>query len=132
VAGAAAAGGAGGVAAGAGGVAGAGVGLGVAAAVIAGAGLVLFGTGLLLIAPVRLDLPDGMREGATVVHDLFTFELLALLAGHIWMALRHPEARRALRTGRVDRGYAEREHPAWAAEAAGSRTVPHGKGPDHG
>jgi formate dehydrogenase subunit gamma len=88
----------------------------IAAAVMVGAGLVLFGTGLLLIAPVRLDLPDGVREGATIVHDLFTFGLLALLAGHIWLALRHPEARTALRTGWVDRSYAEREHPGWAAE----------------
>lgn len=88
----------------------------LAAAVMAGTGLVLFGTGLLLIAPVRLDLPDATREGATIVHDLFTFGLLALLAGHIWLALRHPEARTALRTGRVDRDYAEREHAGWAAD----------------
>jgi len=37
-----------------------------------------------------------------------------LLAGHVWLAYRHPEARAALRTGMVDREYAEREHPAWA------------------
>jgi formate dehydrogenase subunit gamma len=86
----------------------------IAAALTAGAGIVLFGTGLLLIAPVRLDLPDGMREGATIVHDFFTFGLLALLAGHMWLALRHPEARVALRTGWVDRSYAEREHGGWA------------------
>jgi formate dehydrogenase subunit gamma len=85
----------------------------IAAAVIAGSGLVLFGTGLLLIAPVRVDLPLGIRQGATVVHDLFTFGLLALLAGHVWMALRHPEARAALRTGYVDRHYAEREYAGW-------------------
>ena len=88
----------------------------LAAAVIAGAGLVLFGTGLLLIAPARINLPVGVRQGATLVHDFFTFGLLALLAGHTWLALRHPEARTALRTGFVDRRYAEREHPAWAAE----------------
>ncbi|HET7311625.1 MAG TPA: cytochrome b/b6 domain-containing protein [Mycobacteriales bacterium] len=91
----------------------------LAAATMAGAGLVLIGTGVLLLAPVRLDLPDGVREGATVTHDLFTFALLFLLAGHVWLAQRHPEARAAMRTGSVDRGYAEREHAAWAAEVAG-------------
>lgn len=88
----------------------------LAAAVVAGAGLVLFATGLLLIAPARLSLPVSVRQGATITHDLFTFALMALLAGHVWLAYRHPEARAALRTGLVDREYAEREHPAWAAQ----------------
>lgn len=88
----------------------------LAAATIAGAGLVLFATGLLLIAPARINLPVSVRQGATLTHDLFTFGLLALLAGHLWLALRHPEARVALRTGYVDRRYAAREHPAWAAD----------------
>jgi len=86
----------------------------LAAAVVAGAGLVLFGTGLLLLAPARVSLPVSVRQGATITHDLFTFGLLVLLAGHVWLAYRHPEARAALRTGMVDREYAEREHPAWA------------------
>lgn len=88
----------------------------LASAVLLGALLVLFFTGLLLIAPVRIDLPVGMRQGATIVHDLFTFGVLVLLAGHVWLALRHPEARRALRTGRMDRRYAEAEYSAWAAD----------------
>lgn len=88
----------------------------LAAAVMSGAGLVLFGTGLLLIAPARLALPVGVRQGATITHDLFTFGVLVLLAGHLWLAVRHPEARAALRTGLVDRDYAEREHPAWVSE----------------
>jgi formate dehydrogenase subunit gamma len=41
---------------------------------------------------------------------------MVLLAGHIWLALQHPEARTALRTGEVDRGYAEREHAGWVRE----------------
>jgi formate dehydrogenase subunit gamma len=90
----------------------------LAASVVAGAGLVLLLTGLLLLAPVGVDLPDGVREGATIVHDLFTFGLLVLLAGHLWLAFRHPEARVALRTGHVDRAYAEREHAGWADESA--------------
>jgi formate dehydrogenase subunit gamma len=88
----------------------------LAAATMAGAGLVLLGTGLLLLAPVRIDLPDGVREGATVTHDLFTFGVLLLLGGHVWLAARHPEARQALRTGVVDRGYAQREHAGWVEE----------------
>jgi formate dehydrogenase subunit gamma len=93
----------------------------LAAATIAGAGLVLFATGLLLIAPARSDLPVSLRQGATVTHDLFTFGLLLLLAGHLWLALRHPEARTALRTGQVDRSYAEREHRAWAEQVGPPR-----------
>jgi formate dehydrogenase subunit gamma len=88
----------------------------LASAVVAGTGLVLFGTGLLLIAPARVSIPVGVRQGATIAHDLFTFGLLVILAGHVWLAYRHPEARAALRTGLVDREYAEREHPAWASQ----------------
>lgn len=88
----------------------------LAAATVAGAGLVLFGTGVLLLAPARVALPVSVRQGATITHDLFTFGLLVLLAGHIWLAYRHPEARAALRTGLVDRAYAEREYPAWARQ----------------
>jgi formate dehydrogenase subunit gamma len=88
----------------------------LASAVLLGALLVLFFTGLLLIAPVRIDLPVGMRQGATIVHDLFTFGVLALLTGHFWLAVRHPEARHALRTGRMDRRYAETEYSGWAAQ----------------
>jgi formate dehydrogenase subunit gamma len=90
----------------------------LASAVIAGAALVLFGTGLLLIASVHIDLPLRIRQGATITHDLFTFGLFFLLLGHVWLALRHPEARVALRTGQVDRSNAEREHAGWAREVA--------------
>lgn len=86
----------------------------LAAAVMVGAGLVLFGTGLLLIAPARINLPVNMRQGATITHDLFTFGLMFLLLGHLWLAYTHPEARRALRTGSIDRSYAEREYAGWA------------------
>jgi formate dehydrogenase subunit gamma len=88
----------------------------LASAVLLGGLIVLFGTGLLLIAPVTLNLPVKLRTGATITHDLFTFGVLVLLAGHIWLALRHPEARTALRTGEMDRRYAEVEYAGWAAE----------------
>jgi len=61
----------------------------LAAATFAGIGLVLLGTGILLVAPVWFDLSDRVREGATIMHDLFTFALLVLLVGHVYMAGRH-------------------------------------------
>ena len=94
----------------------------LAASTLLGAGVVLFGTGLLLIAPARINLPVSLREGATVTHDLFTFGVVLLLTGHIWMAFRHPQARAAMRTGEIDRSYAEREHPAWAATGRSTPT----------
>jgi formate dehydrogenase subunit gamma len=71
----------------------------LASALFAGSGLVLIATGLILLAPVGVDLPDRLRQGATFTHDVTTFALLALLVGHLWQAWRHPEARAALRGG---------------------------------
>jgi len=88
----------------------------LASATLLGAGLVLLGTGLLLIAPARIDLPVSVREGATVTHDLFTFGVVVLITGHVWLAFRHPQARAAMRHGDVDRDYAQREHPGWVAQ----------------
>ena len=87
----------------------------LAAACFGAAGVVLFGTGLLLLFPTQLSLSDGIRQGATVVHDATTLAVVALLLGHAWLALRHPEARAAMRTGEMDAGYARREYAAWAA-----------------
>jgi formate dehydrogenase subunit gamma len=87
----------------------------LAAACFAAAGVVLLGTGVMLLIPDLLALPDGLRQGATVVHDATTLALVALLLGHAWLALRHPQAREAMRTGRMDAEYARREHPEWAA-----------------
>ncbi|OAH15700.1 formate dehydrogenase, nitrate-inducible, cytochrome b556(Fdn) subunit [Streptomyces jeddahensis] len=81
------------------------------AAWIAGAVLVMLGTGLLMwftdLAPLV------WRTGATFVHDWLALAIGIVLAGHIGMALADPEARRGLRTGSVDREWAEREHPLW-------------------
>ena len=88
----------------------------LAAALGAGAGLVLVLTGLVLLAPARVDVPVGWRQGATFVHDVVSGALILLLAGHVWQAYRHPLARRAMRTGAVPADYARREHPAWVAE----------------
>lgn len=69
----------------------------LAAAAFAAAGVVLLGTGIMLLVPTQLALPDGLRQGATIVHDTTTLALIALLIGHVCLAYRHPEARRALR-----------------------------------
>jgi formate dehydrogenase subunit gamma len=85
----------------------------LAAAAFGAAGVVLLGTGLMLLLPTQLDLSDGLRQGATIVHDSTTLALLALLLGHAQLAYRHPEARRAMRTGVMDLDYAQRNHPEW-------------------
>ncbi|MER6560845.1 cytochrome b/b6 domain-containing protein [Streptomyces sp. NPDC001027] len=81
------------------------------AAWIAGATLVMLGTGLLMwfthLTPIM------WRTSATFVHDWLALTVGIVLAGHIGMALGDPEARRGMRTGRVSREWAEREHRHW-------------------
>ena len=89
----------------------------LATACFGAAGVVLFGTGLLLLFPDQLSLSDDIRQGATVVHDTTTLAVVALLAGHARLAMRHPQARAAMRTGDMDAEYARREYSAWAARA---------------
>ncbi|MFF0746308.1 cytochrome b/b6 domain-containing protein [Streptomyces sp. NPDC004111] len=78
---------------------------------IAGAVLVMLGTGLLMwfthLAPVL------WRTGATFVHDWLALLIGVVVAGHLWTALTHPESRVGMRTGTVDRTWAENEHPHW-------------------
>ncbi|MEY9949433.1 cytochrome b/b6 domain-containing protein [Kitasatospora sp. GAS1066B] len=80
---------------------------------IAGAVLVMLGTGLLMwfthLAPLV------WRTGATFVHDWLALAIGIVIAGHLYMALGDPEARRGMRTGWVDRLWAVREHPEWEA-----------------
>ncbi|GJF30721.1 formate dehydrogenase subunit gamma [Kitasatospora sp. NE20-6] len=81
------------------------------AAWIAGAVLVMLGTGLLMwfthLAPLV------WRTGATFVHDWLAVAVAVAVGGHVWMAVRDPEARRGMRTGSVDPLWAVREHPEW-------------------
>ncbi|QEU95443.1 cytochrome b/b6 domain-containing protein [Streptomyces kanamyceticus] len=78
---------------------------------LAGAVLVMLGTGLLMwfthLAPLV------WRTGSTFVHDWLALAIGVVLAGHVGMALGDPEARRGMRTGSVDPGWAEREHSLW-------------------
>jgi formate dehydrogenase subunit gamma len=83
------------------------------ASLTAGAIVVLLGTGTLMFWTgfVRL----AWRTGATFVHDWFALALGLLVLGHLWFAIGDPEARDGMRTGRVTRRWAEKEHPAWAS-----------------
>ncbi|MET3985527.1 cytochrome b/b6 domain-containing protein [Streptomyces sp. PvR034] len=78
---------------------------------LAGAVLVMLGTGLLMwvtgFAPLR------WRTAATFVHDWLALALGVVLAAHVGKALADPESRRGMRTGSVDRDWAQREHPLW-------------------
>ncbi|MFF7992674.1 cytochrome b/b6 domain-containing protein [Kitasatospora xanthocidica] len=76
-----------------------------------GAMLTILGTGLLMWLTHLA--PTAWRTGATFVHDWLAAAIAVVTAGHIRMALRDPEARRGMRTGLVDRRWAEREHPQW-------------------
>jgi formate dehydrogenase subunit gamma len=84
------------------------------AALSAAAILVLLGTGLLMYFPHLARLT--WRTGATFVHDWFALALGLLVIGHIMYALRDPEARRGMRTGRVSAAWARDEHAAWAQQ----------------
>ncbi|MBB6436476.1 cytochrome b/b6 domain-containing protein [Streptomyces candidus] len=64
---------------------------------IAGATLVMLGTGLLMWLTHLT--PLTWRTGATFVHDWLSLAMGTVIAGHLWMAATHPEARRAMRTG---------------------------------
>lgn len=83
----------------------------VFAAWLAGAVLVMLATGLLMwftsLAPLV------WRTSATFVHDWLSLAVGIVLFGHVGMALADPEARRGMRTGSVERPWAEREHPLW-------------------
>jgi len=56
------------------------------------------------------------RSGATFTHDWFALGLGVLVLGHLSFALRDPVALRAMRTGKVPRDWARREHEAWVDE----------------
>ncbi|MEU9044905.1 MULTISPECIES: cytochrome b/b6 domain-containing protein [unclassified Kitasatospora] len=81
-----------------------------------GSMLVIVGTGLLMWLTHLA--PPSWRTGATFVHDWLAAAIAIVVAGHVRMAWRDPEARRGMRTGLVERGWAEREHPHWQAADA--------------
>ena len=84
------------------------------ASLIAGATLVMMGTGLLMWFPHLSSIT--WRTGATFVHDWLAIIVGVLVIGHIRMAMKDPEARHGMRTGRVGRTWARREHRLWVEE----------------
>jgi formate dehydrogenase subunit gamma len=85
------------------------------AAFVAGGGLVMLGTGSLLRWYVPF--PLSWRAGATFVHNWLAVVFVALILGHIAMALSDREALRAMFLGRVSRAWAARHAPAWLDES---------------
>jgi formate dehydrogenase subunit gamma len=60
-------------------------------------------------------------DGTGTVHVILTWASLALLVGHLYLALIHPSTRHALRgmtRGDVREDWAERHHEKWARTAA--------------
>lgn len=67
-------------------------------------------------------------DGSIALHDGLTLISLALLAGHLYLAVLHPSTRHALRgitRGDVREDWAEAHHPKWVeAERASGRDRP--------
>jgi formate dehydrogenase subunit gamma len=81
---------------------------------IAGAVLVMTFTGLLMWMAHLF--PGISRTSAIFVHDLLAWAIAIVLVGHLRKAYQDPEARRGMRTGYVDRTWANREHSQWLAK----------------
>jgi len=86
------------------------------AALSTGGIVVLLATGIVMYYPdlVRLS----WRTGASFVHDWFALAIGLLVIGHISYAMRDPESRRGMRTGRVSAAWARDHHRMWADEVA--------------
>jgi formate dehydrogenase subunit gamma len=65
------------------------------------------------------------RFGSSIVlHDVLAYVSVALLCGHLYLAVLHPATRHALRgmtRGTVREDWAREHHPRWAADAASRR-----------
>lgn len=89
------------------------------AALVAGLMVVMFVTGGLLLLGER---DTRFRfAGTIVIHDWATWILVALVAGHLYLAMVHPSTRHALRgitRGDVDREWARHHHRTWVEEEA--------------
>lgn len=88
---------------------------------MAGLLVVLFATGLVMRWGNFM--PVGMRTGATFVHDVSAFALLAVVLGHIGFALSHPNALRSMVTGWVPARWVQRHAPAWQGEELPPRSA---------
>lgn len=78
------------------------------------------GSGLYLWARVHGIVAGSNIDGA--VHNLSAIAIIALVCGHLYMAVLNPGTRRALAgivTGRVDAEWAAEHHPAWRPDEPG-------------
>jgi formate dehydrogenase subunit gamma len=89
------------------------------AALSGGAIAALLGTGIIMYFPTLTRL--SWRTGATFVHDWFALAVGLLVMGHIYYAIKDPEARRGMRTGWVSASWARAEHAAWTDEVLDSQ-----------
>jgi formate dehydrogenase subunit gamma len=81
----------------------------------AAAVVVLFATGYIL-QWFRF-FPVSWRTGATFSHDLFALAVFVAVAGHIALAVTHPESLKSMFTGTIGEKWASRHAPAWLDEA---------------
>jgi formate dehydrogenase gamma subunit len=84
------------------------------AAFTAGGGLVMLGTGIIL--RWYRPWPLSWRAGATFVHNWLALLFVAVIAGHVLMALSDRDSLRSMVGGRIRRGWAQHHAPAWVAE----------------
>ena len=68
--------------------------------------------------------PVEWRTGATFVHDWLALVIAVVLAGHLRMALKDPDARRAMTEGWVPTIWARRHRPRWYEEMTGHPARP--------
>jgi len=92
------------------------------AALSTGGIIVLLATGIVMYYPDLTRL--SWRTGASFVHDWFALAIGLLVIGHITYAMRDPESRRGMRTGRVSVAWAREHHRAWADETAAAQAPP--------
>jgi formate dehydrogenase subunit gamma len=91
------------------------------------------GSGLYWWAKLHGVFRNSNVDGA--IHNVAGVAIIALVCGHLYMAVLNPATRHALRgitTGSVDAEWAARHHPAWMAGREGLRqpeATPHPSGP---
>ncbi len=89
------------------------------AAFVAGAGIVMLATGSILH---WFDLFSvDVRTGATFVHDWFAIGIWLAVLGHIFFALRDPDALDAMKHGSISARWAREHAPLWYEELRHSR-----------
>jgi formate dehydrogenase gamma subunit len=73
--------------------------------------LIMFATGMVMFFSSLFT--DNIRTGATFVHDWLTLAIVIAVGGHVYMAMKDPQARDGMRTGSVTKGWAKVHHPQW-------------------